>query len=175
VGCGREAGRAGGPGHGAAPAAAGAATDGGAGSWGALERFAEAVFAFHTAGLQGIEIDPTKSGAEVWVQVRSPTEPAALPGDSGDEDDSDDEEQAPGEGASINWHFDKDEDLLDECDVYVHPYISTVTYLSGIGAPTVVFDARVTPDGALAELSGQDEEEEDEDEDDEKSDPIQSR
>jgi hypothetical protein len=148
-----------------APAAAdtgtGATADS-ANTWGALERFAEAVFAFHTAGLEDIEIDANKSGAEVWVQVRSSTEPAAQPGDSGDEEA--DEEQAPGEGASINWHFDKDEDLLDKCDVYIHPYISTVTYLSALGAPTVVFDARVTPDGALASFSGQDEGEGEEDE-----------
>eukprot|EP01046_Picozoa_sp_COSAG06_P100374 COSAG06_NODE_46491_length_346_cov_1.052632_2_plen_32_part_01 len=25
--------------------------------------------------------------------------------------------QKPGSGTSINWHFDKDEDLLDECGV----------------------------------------------------------
>ncbi len=47
-------------------------------------------------------------------------------------------------------HFDKDEDLLDECGVYVHPFISTVTYLSEVGAPTVVIGARVTTEGELS-------------------------
>ena len=46
-------------------------------------------------------------------------------------------------------HFDKDEDLLDECGVYIHPFISTVTYLSEVGAPTVVIGARVTTEGEL--------------------------
>lgn len=39
--------------------------------------------------------------------------------------------------------------MLDECGVYIHPYISTVTYLSDVGAPTVVIDAKVTPEGEL--------------------------
>jgi hypothetical protein len=57
--------------------------------------------------------------------------------------------QKPGSGTSINWHFDKDEDLLDECGVYIHPFISTVTYLSDVGSPTVVIGARVTSEGEL--------------------------
>jgi hypothetical protein len=57
--------------------------------------------------------------------------------------------QKPGSGTSINWHFDKDEDLLDEYGVYIHPFISTVTYLSDVGSPTVVIGARVTSEGEL--------------------------
>lgn len=53
-------------------------------------------------------------------------------------------------------HFDKDEDLLDECGVYVHPFISTVTYLSEVGAPTVVIGARVTAEGELNSIDAED-------------------
>ena len=121
-----------------------------AGAAGALEAFAAAVFDFHTAGgVDGVEIDPARSGAEVWVQVRSATAAAA-------EAEAAEGEEAGGEDpASINWHFDKDEDLLDECDVYLHPFISTVTYLTNVGAPTVVVvDAKITPDGVLQQAEG---------------------
>lgn len=43
--------------------------------------------------------------------------------------------------------------MLDECGVYVHPFISTVTYLSGVGAPTVVIGARVTSEGELSDVN----------------------
>ena len=112
---------------------------------GVLEAFAAAVFDFHTAGgVDGVEIDPARSGAEVWVQVRSATAAAAAASEA---EAAEGGEEDP---ASINWHFDKDEDLLDECDVYLHPFISTVTYLTNVGAPTVVVvDAKITPDGVL--------------------------
>ena len=38
---------------------------------------------------------------------------------------------------------------MDDCGVYIHPFISTVTYLSEVGAPTVVIGARVTTEGEL--------------------------
>lgn len=52
-------------------------------------------------------------------------------------------------GGSINWHWDKDEQLRDACGVVVHPYVSTVTYLSSGGAPTVLLGAQVTQEGQL--------------------------
>jgi hypothetical protein len=107
--------------------------------WEPLEAFAASVFAFHTADVSD-PIDRSCSGAELWFQVRTGA-------DAGAADVTADEE---GDGASINWHFDKDEELLDQCDIYMHPFISTVTYLSDVGAPTVVFgDGRITHEGAL--------------------------
>jgi hypothetical protein len=49
------------------------------------------------------------------------------------------------ETTGICFHWDKDEDLrlLMDGKMYIHPHISTVTYLSDIGAPTVALNYRV--------------------------------
>ena len=70
------------------------------------------------------------SGVEWWVQVR---------------------EAHPDAGArslrsraarlSIGMHWDKDEDLVDQQGINIHPLLSTVTYLSDAGAPTLVSQA----------------------------------
>ena len=46
---------------------------------------------------------------------------------------------------SICFHWDKDEDLrlLMGGNMYIHPHISTVTYLSDFGAPTMALNYRV--------------------------------
>ncbi|EOD10533.1 hypothetical protein EMIHUDRAFT_120554 [Emiliania huxleyi CCMP1516] len=75
----------------------------------------------HIAGL----LDGGTCGAEFWVQRR-----------------------AAGEHA-INWHWDKDESLLDSSGLTAHPLVSTVTYLTSGGAPTVVLDARTDEHGRL--------------------------
>lgn len=61
------------------------------------------------------------AGAEWWVQVRTGSE-------------------------SIGFHFDKDEALASNKGIMAHPAISTVTYLSDIGAPTMILN-QTTPDG----------------------------
>ncbi len=45
----------------------------------------------------------------------------------------------------ICFHWDKDEDLrlLMDGKMYIHPHLSTVTYLSDIGAPTLALNYRV--------------------------------
>lgn len=47
----------------------------------------------------------------------------------------------------IWWHWDKDEDLrqLLGGDYFIHPHISTVTYLTSHGAPTIAVNRRVHP------------------------------
>lgn len=47
----------------------------------------------------------------------------------------------------INFHWDKDEDLriLMDGTMYIHPHISTVTYLTSIGAPTMALNYRIHP------------------------------
>ena len=49
--------------------------------------------------------------------------------------------------SGISFHWDKDEDLRLLCggSMYIHPHLSTVTYLTGIGAPTMVLSKRVDP------------------------------
>ena len=49
--------------------------------------------------------------------------------------------------SGISWHWDKDENLRDQTNLFIHPHISTVTYLTSYGAPTVVLNG-------YAELEG---------------------
>ncbi|CAJ1339312.1 unnamed protein product [Effrenium voratum] len=99
-----------------------------------LDRFAHQVFWFHARRLELSSVPPG-SGAELWVQRRGP-------------------EQPPGE-RGMDWHFDKDEDLLDREDVLVMPKLSTVTYLSSTGAPLLVLSQPVLKEGELQPIEGQ--------------------
>ena len=58
-------------------------------------------------------------GAEWWVQVR---------------------EEGHHSHLGMPFHWDKDEKLMEEKGVVVCPAISTVTYLTAFGAPTVVLE-----------------------------------
>ena len=49
----------------------------------------------------------------------------------------------PGQGdETIGLHWDKDEDLVDNQGLNVHPHISTVTYLSDWGSPTLILEKK---------------------------------
>lgn len=76
----------------------------------ALESLAIAVVQWHAKRLGG----NAQVGAEWWVQVRDPVEPLSV-------------------------HWDCDEALKSEKGLHVSPALATVTYLSDVGAPTVVF------------------------------------
>ena len=47
----------------------------------------------------------------------------------------------------ISFHWDKDEDLrlMAGGNLYLHPHLSTVTYMTGIGSPTLVTNSRINP------------------------------
>ena len=79
-----------------------------------LESLACAIFERHTHGL---DFDRDSAGAEFWAQVRMPTGAASDP---------------------IDFHFDVDEHLQDTQRWTRSPHLSTVTYLTDGGAPTVV-------------------------------------
>ena len=97
----------------------------------ALEELAAAIFTFHTSSCEpGEDFDPDTSGIEWWVQSRP----------------------------SLKMHWDKDEELRISAGIFVHPHLSTVTYLTGRGggggdwddgktlqAPTVVFESLTVP------------------------------
>jgi hypothetical protein len=101
-----------------------------------LETLADSIFKLHT---HNVPFDRESSGCEWWVQVRSQeTNNAAA---SAEDDET--------VGESIPFHWDKDETLGAAYSAYVHPHLSTVTYLSEYGAPTVVLNARMTVDGGL--------------------------
>ena len=100
----------------------------------ALESLAAAIFRLHT---RGREFDRAASGAEWWANV-SRSEAMA---------------RADGYG-KVYMHFDKDERAYSECGLFVHPLASTVTYLTSEGAPTLVVDARLSPEGKYVEAVG---------------------
>ena len=89
----------------------------------ALEELAGAIFSFHTAPCESDDFDPELSGIEWWVQTRS----------------------------SLKMHWDKDEEMRVSAGIFVHPHLSTVTYLSCGGdgsknaAPTVVLEDLTVP------------------------------
>ncbi|KAL1502995.1 hypothetical protein AB1Y20_011065 [Prymnesium parvum] len=67
----------------------------------------------------GMRLARRRCGAEFWVQRRAARE-------------------------DIPFHWDKDEALREAAHVLVHPAVSTVTYLTHGGAPTVVLAARAS-------------------------------
>ena len=83
----------------------------------ALEELAGAIFQLHTRDCD--DYDPETSGAEWWVQSR------------------------PG----LSCHWDKDEELRVAAGLFVHPQVSTVTYLTAgaAQAPTLVFEGMTVP------------------------------
>lgn len=97
------------------------------------EAVAAAIFAHHT---RDATFDASRSGAEWWTQFR----------------------QSSSAGKTIQFHWDADEFGLDRHDVGIHPHLSTVTYLTDWGTPTLVVDRRrlettrfLTPCGAIQE------------------------
>jgi hypothetical protein len=101
-----------------------------------LERLARTIFERHTAG---VAFDAASSGAEWWAQVRGGGE----------------------RHEGIEFHWDVDEHLCDlpgGGGVHVHPHLSTVTYLTNSGSPTLVLDAGAAQSssrGAISALYGQ--------------------
>jgi hypothetical protein len=104
-----------------------------------LEQFARDIFVHHTAPLvsqQGQQsFDLTRSGAEWWVQIRPSPDKTGKYAMHGDPTD-------PNEEQGVCFHWDKDEELRTICggSTYVHPHWSTVTYLTGNGAPTLILE-----------------------------------
>jgi hypothetical protein len=119
-----------------------------------LEQVAGELFDHYTAQMP---FDEARSGAEWWVQVRELEEHEPEPGAGRAGPDVADPQQkqqprrrrARGreaeaaracetDGESIGMHFDKDEALCALSGLFVAPALSTVTYLSSCGAPTVL-------------------------------------
>lgn len=81
----------------------------------ALEKLALEIFSLHAGQCSG-SFDVKRSGAEWWT----------LAIDQADE---------------VGWHWDRDYELEDSVGFYVHPHLSTVTYLTDGGAPTLILEA----------------------------------
>lgn len=120
-----------------------------------FERLAKQIFDFHTKHLKSnVEIDWEQSGAEYWTQKRD-----LSGGKRKDKDEHEDEIEKEdnistsshvvleNDDTMIRFHFDKDEELVDQTEggITVHPQLSTITYLTDGGNPTLIFPYRQPP------------------------------
>jgi hypothetical protein len=105
-----------------------------------LEQFALNVFHHHVP--MTMKYDPAKSGAEWWVQIRPSPEGT---GRYSMHDNTDDTNDSSMTKSGISFHWDKDEDLrlLTGGNTYIHPHLSTVTYLTDFGCPTLALNCRI--------------------------------
>jgi hypothetical protein len=137
----------------------------------ALEEIVQAIFRSHTAVLtkdSSKAMLAEQSGAEWWTLVLDDDEKAMTvdatkasaktkDGDTNGDNDNkdDDEEEEEDESDEVGLHFDADYGLEDQVtNLFVHPRVATVTYLSNAGAPTVVLDRKSPPQGKLETLNG---------------------
>jgi hypothetical protein len=104
----------------------------------ALEGLALQIFNAHVKDLDGM-YNPSQSGAEWWTLVMDANKPKTThdDDDEAEEDDDDDE---------VGMHFDADYGLEEQMpNMLLHPRVATVTYLSNVGAPTIVLDKHSPP------------------------------
>ena len=126
-----------------------------------LEQMALDIFRHHTRDAiqdnspnNNNNIDWTKSGAEWWVQLRPSPQGGRYAVLAKEETEhktnTTTKDNSPSTDLShegISFHWDKDEDLrlLMGGNTYIHPHISTVTYLTNKGAPTLAVNYRIHP------------------------------
>ncbi len=105
----------------------------------ALEQFALDVFEHHVP--EDFAYDKGTSGAEWWCQLRPSPETGRHKACAEDNDTNDKFNNG------ISFHVDKDEELriLTGGSTYVHPHLSTITYLTNIGSPTLMINCQVHP------------------------------
>jgi hypothetical protein len=120
-----------------------------------LEQIASDIFHYHTqlltANGQQQYYNPNKSGAEWWVQIRpSPKNVGrysmhATPNTKSNDTHNNSNDEVDMTKDGISFHWDKDEELRLVCGgtTYVHPHLSTVTYLTSVGSPTLVTNHRI--------------------------------
>lgn len=116
----------------------------------ALEGLALTIFKEHTRGLEGM-FRPEQSGAEFWTLCMDAAPPVIS--DSND-DDGDEEDE---DHAEVGIHFDADYGLEAQVPgMLLHPRLATVTYLSNVGAPTLVLNKLSPSQGSdiVKELGG---------------------
>jgi len=98
-----------------------------------FERMAKSVFDFHSKR-RGHQFDESRSGAEWWCQVR-PSPPSGRYSATAEDNGLSKE--------GVVFHYDKDEELAEMTGIHVFPHVSTITYLTNIGAPTFILDRHV--------------------------------
>lgn len=109
-----------------------------------LEQCAHEIFHKHVP--KDLNYDSSTSGAEWWVQIR-PSPPAGRYSMHAKEEDDTATQDDDMAKTGISFHWDKDEDLrlLMGGSMYIHPHLSTVTYMTSIGSPTMALDLRIHP------------------------------
>jgi hypothetical protein len=109
----------------------------------ALEALALNIFQEHTKDLPKGSFLLEQSGAEWWTLVLD-AEPPKL-----DAEDNEDHDE-------VGMHFDADYGLEDQAPgLLLHPRVATITYLSNVGAPTLVLDRKSPPPNEAAKLAGE--------------------
>jgi hypothetical protein len=101
----------------------------------ALEGLALAIFQAHVKDLDGM-YTPEQSGAEWWTLILDASKNQDANAKEYDEDESDE----------VGMHYDADYGLEDQMpNILLHPRVATVTYLSNVGAPTLVLNKHSPP------------------------------
>lgn len=114
-----------------------------------LEQFALDIFHHHVPA-NGFDYDRESSGAEWWCQLRPSPEMGRHSAVRCSDEDCGDDDGLGSEDPfanGISFHVDKDEELriLTGGTTYVHPHLSTITYLTDLGSPTLIMDCQVHP------------------------------
>lgn len=122
----------------------------------ALEALAFDIFKAHTQDLEpGKHYDPERSGAEFWTLILENNPKKSNASDQldskkseegkshqNDEEEDDDDENDD----EVGMHFDADYGLEQQLPNYMlHPRVATVTYLSNVGAPTLILNKQSPP------------------------------
>jgi hypothetical protein len=106
----------------------------------ALEALALHIFHEHTKHLPPKSFDPQLSGAEWWTLVLDANQSS-----NADDEEEDDQDE-------VGMHFDADYGLEDQAPgLLLHPRVATVTYLSNVGAPTLVLNQKSPAPGEIIE------------------------
>ncbi|GMI42105.1 hypothetical protein TrCOL_g1774 [Triparma columacea] len=105
----------------------------------AAERLAWSIGLHHMGGMEGLKgVD--NFHVEYWFQIR-PTSSLSSKARSAVASTSVSSDEGGSLGRNgIVFHYDKDEDLHLKTGLHVHPHLSTVTYITPSGGPTVVVD-----------------------------------
>jgi len=124
----------------------------------ALEGLVQLIFQQHVGSLPDAGMHkPEQSGAEWWTlvleeesQEKQPANPKTGDQEKDDKEDVEDEEE---EDDEVGWHFDADYGLEDQAPgLLLHPRVGTITYLTDVGAPTVVLDCQSPRQGQVQSL-----------------------
>ena len=103
----------------------------------ALEALALTIFHAHTKGLEQM-YKSEQSGAEFWTLVMDAAPPKIYEYEDTNNNNYEEDNE---DHAEVGIHFDADYGLEDQVPgMLLHPRLATVTYLSDVGAPTLVLN-----------------------------------